>query len=258
MGAEVTAGGPRSRADEIADAIRAAITSGEYPPGARLPPEDDLAREHGVSRPVVNAAERILRAEGLIRTERGRGTIVTEIPVIRRRSATRYRRDARELGGSRGAFDTEIRGMGHEPRSDVEVTTADPPPEVARALELPAGEQVVIRKRRMYADNIPVQLATSYIPASIAVGTPIADVDSGPGGIISRMAEQGYAQVRITETVRWRPPTEEERAFLRLDKGQAVAEIWHTGWTAEGRPVEIMRSAVPAWQWQFDYEWLIS
>jgi GntR family transcriptional regulator len=148
--------------------------------------------------------------------------------------------------------------MGHEPRSDVEVTIADPPQEVAQALELPAGEQVVIRKRRMYADNIPVQLATSYIPASIAVGTPIADVDSGPGGIISRMAELGYAQVRITETVRWRPPTEEERAFLRLDKGQAVAEIWHTGWAAEGRPVEIMRSAVPAWQWQFDYEWLIT
>jgi GntR family transcriptional regulator len=96
---------------------------------------------------------------------------------------------------------------------------------VAEGLQLAAGAEVVVRQRRMYADNVPVQLATSYIPADIAAGTQIAEVDSGPGGIISRFAELGFAQTRITETVRWRTPTAAERAFLRLDKGQVVAEI---------------------------------
>ena len=109
----------------------------------------------------------------------------------------------------------------------------------------------------MYASGVPVQFATSYIPADIGAGTRIAEVDSGPGGIISRMAELGHAQTRITETLSTRAPSAQERAFLRLDKGQAVSEIWHIGWTADGRPVELMRSAVPAWQWRFSYEWAI-
>jgi hypothetical protein len=54
-------------------------------------------------------------------------------------------------------------------------------------------------KRRMYANDVPVQLAPSYIPLKIAEGTAIAEPDPGAGGIISRFAELGYAQVRITE-----------------------------------------------------------
>jgi GntR family transcriptional regulator len=141
------------------------------------------------------------------------------------------------------------------PRTEVDVTTGPAPANVAAALGLADGEQAVIRARRMYADDEPVQLATSYIPASIAAGTRIAEPDSGPGGIISRLAELGYAQTRITETVRWRPPEDHETAFLRLEQGQAVAEIWHTGWTAAGRAVEVCVHVVPAHLWVMTYEW---
>jgi GntR family transcriptional regulator len=61
--------------------------------------------------------------------------------------------------------------------------------------------------------HVPVQIAPSYIPADLAEVTALAEVDSGPGGIISRFAELGYAQVRITESVRVRPATGQERAF---------------------------------------------
>jgi GntR family transcriptional regulator len=254
MGAEVAAEEPRSRAEQVAAALRTAISAGDYPRGSRLPSEDALARQYSVTRPTVNAAERILRAEGLIRTERGRGTVVTEIPVITRQAATRYVRESRERDWNRGAFDAEIRSLGHEPHVDVVVSTAPAPAEVTEALQLEPGTAVVVRERRMYADGVPVQFATSYIPADIAAGTQIAEPDSGPGGIMSRMAELGYAQARITETVRVRPPEGEERAFLRLDKGQAVLEIWHAGWTAAGRPVEVCVHVVPAWQWRLSYE----
>ena len=254
MGAEVAAEEPRSKAEQVAAALRAAISAGDYPRGSRLPSEDTLAAEYGVARPTINAAERILRAEGLIRTERGRGTIVTEIPVITRQAATRYARSVREGGQNRGAFDAEIRSLGYQPHVDVVVSTAQAPPDVAEALQLERGAAVVVRERRMYADGVPVQFATSYIPADIAAGTQIAEPDSGPGGIMSRMAELGYAQARITETVRVRPPGGEERAFMRLDKGQAVLEIWHVGWTEAGRPVEVCVHVLPAWQWRLSYE----
>lgn len=249
---------PVPRYRQIAGLLRGAIERGDYAPGSVLPAEPELAALYGVSRPTVNRAVLTLRGEGLVRVERGRGTIVREIPVIRRAAASRYGRAAREHAGGRGAFDSEIRGLGMTPRSDVEVSRVTPPPAVARALGLPEGEpNVIMRKRRMYANDVPVQLAPSYIPFAIADGTALAEADSGPGGIISRFAELGHAQVRITETVRVRRADDEEQAFLRLEDDQPVIEIWHVGWTAGDRPVEVCVHSVPAQLWNLEYEWPI-
>ena len=66
------------------------------------------------------------------------------------------------------------------PRSDVEAERGVPPARVARALRLQMGEpNVIVRKRRMYANDVPVQFALSYIPLKIAEGTAIAEPDPG-------------------------------------------------------------------------------
>lgn len=249
---------PRPQYRQIADLLRDAIDRGEYPPGSVFPSEPELAQRYQVSRPTINRAVSILRGEGLVRVERGRGTIVRPIPVIRRASIARYLRASREHANGRGAFDTEIRALGMTPRSDTEVSQAEAPARVADALNLPDDSRsVVIRKRRMYANDVPVQLAPSYIPSDIAEGTQLAEQDSGPGGIISRFAELGHAQVRITESVRIRRATDEEQHFLRLEEDEPVIEIWHVGWTAENRPVEVCVHSVPAYLWILDYEWSI-
>lgn len=247
---------PRSQYRQLADLLRDAIERGEYDRGSPLPSEPVLAERYKVSRPTVNRAVSILRSEGIVRVERGRGTIVREIPVIQRFAIARYGQTSREGSGARGAFDAEIRALGMTPRSEVEISRVVPPVEVAQALRLPEGQQnTVVRKRRMYANDVPVQLAPSYIPAEIADGTALAARDSGPGGIISRFAELGFAQVRITESVKVRRATDEERDFLRLEDDEAVLEIWHTGWTANDQPVEICIHSVPAYLWQLHYEW---
>src|SRR5260370_42508566 len=103
------------------------------------------------------------------------------------------------------------------PRSDVEVSRVIPPPAVAQALRLPEGQpNTVMRKRHMYVNDVPVQLAPSYIPLAIAEGTALEQQDSGPGGIISRFAELGHAQVRVTESASVRRGPEAEHTFLRL------------------------------------------
>ncbi|WP_156056217.1 hypothetical protein [Streptosporangium roseum] len=56
-----------------------------------------------------------------------------------------------------------------------------------------------MRDRRMRAQNVPLQLVTSYIPRFIADGTLIAELDSGMGGISSRLADLGYTQAEIEE-----------------------------------------------------------
>lgn len=56
--------------------LRRQITSGELRTGDRLPSRGELARSFGVSTNTVLAAIRVLRSEGLVRGQQGRGTFV--------------------------------------------------------------------------------------------------------------------------------------------------------------------------------------
>jgi DNA-binding FadR family transcriptional regulator len=62
--------------DQMVARIIAAVASGEYPPGSRLPPEEDLAHHFDVSRLTLREAVKVLRDKGVIRVEQGRGTFV--------------------------------------------------------------------------------------------------------------------------------------------------------------------------------------
>src|SRR5256885_13949000 len=60
--------------------VRQLIDRGALGPGARLPPERDLARQVGVSRPTVRAGLRTLAALGVVRSRRGSGTYIPDGP----------------------------------------------------------------------------------------------------------------------------------------------------------------------------------
>ena len=60
--------------------VRRLIDSGTLAPGARLPPERELAQQVGVSRPTVRAGLRTLAALGVVRSRRGSGTYIPEGP----------------------------------------------------------------------------------------------------------------------------------------------------------------------------------
>src|SRR5215470_11723098 len=67
---------PRRLYRQIADQIRTLIRSREFPAGTRLPPERDLARQLGVSRPSVREALIALEVEGLVDVRIGSGIYV--------------------------------------------------------------------------------------------------------------------------------------------------------------------------------------
>ena len=63
---------------QIADQIAALIEGGEYRAGQRLPPERDLAKQLGVSRPSVREALIALEVEGYVEVRMGSGVYVTD------------------------------------------------------------------------------------------------------------------------------------------------------------------------------------
>lgn len=67
---------------QIVEQLRQQILSGETPPGYRLPPERQLAETLGVNRTTVLTAYRELKAEGLIESHVGRGTVVSHAAFL--------------------------------------------------------------------------------------------------------------------------------------------------------------------------------
>jgi DNA-binding GntR family transcriptional regulator len=63
---------------QLADIIRGQIESGEIPPRRAVPSKRMLRQRYDVSARTVDAAMAILRAEGLIEAEPGKGLFVTE------------------------------------------------------------------------------------------------------------------------------------------------------------------------------------
>jgi GntR family transcriptional repressor for pyruvate dehydrogenase complex len=66
----------QSASEAVRDELVRSIVSGELEVGEKLPPEAELARSFGVSRPVVREALGSLRALGLIFSRNGRGSFV--------------------------------------------------------------------------------------------------------------------------------------------------------------------------------------
>ncbi|MEQ1921146.1 MAG: FadR/GntR family transcriptional regulator [Pyrinomonadaceae bacterium] len=63
---------------EVVERLRKMIHSGELSPGDRLPPERDLAKLLGVSRPTLRAGIRSLSTVGILKSKQGAGTFVVE------------------------------------------------------------------------------------------------------------------------------------------------------------------------------------
>ena len=65
-------------AEEVVVRLRDMIHNGELSPGDRLPPERDLAKLLGVSRPTLRAGIRSLATVGILQSRQGAGTFVAE------------------------------------------------------------------------------------------------------------------------------------------------------------------------------------
>ena len=238
---------------QIADGLRTAILSGELVPGARLPSEQQLINSYRVARGTIRDAVDVLRSEGLVRTEHGRGTFVRDRPPVRRLAHDRFARRHRERG--RAAYLAELEAEGRRPEVQVlEVTRTKAPDEVAVWLQLAIGADVLVRRRRYLADGEPMELATSYIPWELAEGTPMIEANTGPGGVYARLEERGHELKRFSEEVAARMPTSDEARALVLEPGVPVIRVVRVAYDTDERPVEACDTVMAADRYVLSYE----
>src|SRR3954470_7277621 len=162
---------------QLADILRESIWTGQLGPGAQLPSEQELRDAHDVARGTIRQAITLLKSEGLIEVQHGRGSFVRARPPVRRLAHDRFRRRHRERG--KAAFLAEQEGEGRVPEVEVlEVGKARASTEVAGWLGLAPRDEVLVRRRRYLADGQPMEVASSYLPWDLAKGTPMTETDT--------------------------------------------------------------------------------
>lgn len=80
MNGSIKAPEPRRLYQQVADQIRLLIQGGQFPAGARLPAERELAQQLGVSRPSLREALIALEIDGSVEIRMGSGIYVTAEP----------------------------------------------------------------------------------------------------------------------------------------------------------------------------------
>lgn len=235
---------------QIADILRAKIEARELGPGAKLPSESELVAEHRVSRVTARRALSVLVSDGLVVAEHGRGRFVRRQPPVRRLSSDRF---ARRKEG-KAAFTVDMEANERSFTVDViYVGKGRAPADIADRLGVKAGADVLVRRRRYLIEGQPIEYATSYIPLDIAGGTPIAEPNSGPGGIYARMEDQGFVFERYEEEIAGRAATEDEARVLSLPPASFVLHLVRVA-VASGRHVEVCDTIMDAKAFVLSYK----
>jgi GntR family transcriptional regulator len=229
----------------IADDLRAAIHRGDYRPGDVLPSESQLCDTYTVSRPTVRHAVAILRTEGLLEVEHGRGAFVRRRPLIQRHARNRHQH-ARASGRPLG-FDYPAR-HGQTPGMHITRTGPAPAPaDVAARMGVGDGATVFIRERIVFADGEPVEMSTSYFPHDLAAGTDLATDQPLESGVLRYIEEQlGRTYHHVQEELTARPPTQVEAAALGISSAVPLLRVLHTAYDPSGAVIEIVDSVFPS------------
>ncbi|NUV54581.1 GntR family transcriptional regulator [Streptomyces coelicolor] len=241
----------RPRYQQIADELRHAIETGEFPPGSKIPGENQIMAQYEVARNTARQALAVLRDQGLTEARKGSGIYVRTFRPIRRNAVSRLSQEQWGSGKSIWAADIDERPL---KTVDIEVSEVDPPEHIATALQLPAGAKVWRRSRTFVVDGEPVNRAVSYLPSAIVAGSRITEPDTGPGGTYARLAELGHKPARFRGEIRVRMPMPVEVEALQLPPATPVILVARTAVDEAGRVVEVNEMAMNSSRYILEYD----
>jgi len=225
--------------------LRAQIRDGVLAPGARVPSRNSIITRYGVGETAAKHALRVLASEGLIEARAGSGC------YVRQPASSRLEHGRPHFPGSPFGLADGQAAIAWQHQTQ----RVNPPRPVARRLRLAAGDLVSRTRYLLTADGSPVQLATSYEPASLTDGTPVALPEEGPyagRGVTERMSAIGVLVDQLVEDVAAGSCGPAEADALGLPPGAPVLVITRGHWAGE-RPVETSEIVIPARRFTLRY-----
>jgi GntR family transcriptional regulator len=192
--------GPTSLYRKVADDLRAAIVTGEYPAGTRLPSESDLADRYSVSRGTVRQAFAALRADGVIASRRGARRIVLGGPQL-------------QSFGELASFSRWAHAIGEVPSGRVvAMTRRKAQRSEAEQLALVPGTRLYHLTRVRLLSGRPVMIERTAFPDR--VGALVAGIDLDSESIYERLGELGVIFADAEHVIDSVPATAEDARLL--------------------------------------------
>lgn len=120
----------------------------------------------------------------------------------------------------------------------LDVRTLTPGDDVRAALALGEGELAVLRSRLMLLDDVPVEIADSFYPASFAANTPLAGEGKIRGGAVAVLRKLGRAAAEVTESITARLPDPAEVDILGISPTDPLLVLSRVSYDDAGNAVE--------------------
>lgn len=219
--------------------LRRRLEGGEFSDGV-FPTDLGLTEAYGVSRHTVREAVRHLNKTGLLKRERGRGTVVNRTEFVQ------------SLGTLYSLFQS-IEAAGVEQTSKVLNLKVVTDTVAAAHLEIDEDTELVFLERLRLAGGAPLAIDRAWLP--LAIAAPLLNVDFGYTALYAELAKAG-APVPNQGWERLAPivPVPADRAMLELRKGDAAFFLERLG-ARDGRNVEWRTTTIRGDRYRFVADW---
>ncbi|SAI10986.1 GntR family transcriptional regulator [Bordetella ansorpii] len=211
------------------------LDRGEWKPGELIPSEIDLAARFQVSQGTVRKAVDELAAEHLLLRRQGKGTFVATHHEARvRYRFLRLAPDEPVEAGRADARRAESRVL--------ECRRVRAPAEIARALDVRAGETVVTIRRLLCMNQSPILVDDIWVPGGAFRGLTFELLTANKAPLYGLFeSEFGVSMVRADEKLRAVAATPEIAGLLQVQAGMPLLQVDRISYTYGDRPMEVRR-----------------
>ena len=211
---------------QLARFLEDRIAAGVIARGTRLPSENELSTEFGLSRATVRQALQYLESRGAAQRIPKRGVFASEPP-----DGTGW-----VIQGKEGFLEN---AMSHQHRTVttrvLRSGTTALSDDVCQALQLPDGAIGFELVRVRSLDGMPALFSTNYSPPILVpVLAGAADVLEGRASLTTLLSNAGFVLGGANRTIRALHPTQEIAGALEIDAGEPMLCIRSTSWTMDG------------------------
>jgi GntR family transcriptional regulator len=218
--------------------LRARLDAGEF--ATRFPTDLELTEQYRVSRHTVREAVRHLNRTGVLRRERGRGTVV---------NTTEFEQP---LGTLYSLFQS-VESTGVEQTSSVIALDTTTDITASAQLGLDEDTQLVLLERLRLAGGSPLAIDRAWMPASFAL--PLLDIDFTHTALYAELDKIGaYAPNEGWERLTPVMPGPRDRKRLELRPGDAAFHLERLG-KRDGANVEWRTTLIRGDRFRFVSDW---
>ena len=209
---------------QIRESLRNEIQAKKFLPGQKIPSEDELAVQFGVSRMTVRQGISDLLDEGVLYRKHGVGTFIAQPQVSR---------DHTRLTNF---FETS---EANHVKATMRVLIADILParlKIAKGLVIEEGALAIRLKTLRMADGIPVTVHDAYVPYKLFPQLLQEDLEAHH--LWEYMDQYGYTVKRAVQRLEAHEADEEIASLLGIEMGSPVLYKERVVFAEDGTPIE--------------------